>query len=139
MSVIKIPWVLKENDIISEKTPNLKWTEEFMKDAFITNPNHIIYPYPLNSDIEALSVTDLMMVNPSQQYGTIVHMDIDCIYLDLDDEFEYELKSINNKSILAATNIYALKRSLVDDEYLVKRINTFLVITDSERKIKNYI
>lgn len=139
MSVIEIPWILKENEIISEKAPNLRWTKDFMKDMFTTNPNHIICPYPLKGDTEALSVTELMQVDPFHQYGVITYMDIDTIYLDLDDEFEYELRNINNKGRLAATSIYALNRSLVDDEYLVKRINTFLVITDGERKIKKYI
>lgn len=52
MSVIEIPWILKENEIISEKAPNLRWTKDFMKDMFTTNPNHIICLYPLKGDTE---------------------------------------------------------------------------------------
>lgn len=139
MSNLKIPWLLKENQSISEIAPDLKWTESFMKEMFETNINHIICPYPIS---ETVAVIDLLKVDPFHQYGTIVSMDINHILLDPDDEYEYELRSLNDKGILAATSVYSLNRSLVDDEYLVKRINTFLVIVDNKediRKINKYI
>lgn len=139
MSNLKIPWLLKENQSISEIAPDLKWTESFMKEMFETNINHIICPYPIS---ETVAVIDLLKIDPFHQYGTIISMDINHILLDPDDEYEYELRSLNDKGILAATNVYSLNRSLVDDEYLVKRINTFLVIVDNKediRKINKYI